>query len=511
MRLQHSGTKEREFDALLTDARARTRATGRPVLVSLVTEGPAIDVSGALELVVPTTAFDAALGELAGEARMCWARPADGFALAGIGSVMTIAPNGPARFATVNQAWKTLLEDALVIDPSGAAPGAGPVLMGGFAFDAEGGRADHWLTFGSAKLMVPRLQLAVVGDTSWITTTLLVGPDGQPDVDPAVLARLRTRALDVARDSSRGATNTPRGAMNRQGGGAVAFSDAIPATEWRALITLGVSAIHEKQFEKVVLARAVRARANRGVDLGAVLRHLISAYPDCHVFGCWRGDAVFVGASPELLVGLAGRDVRASSLAGSVKRGATAEEDIALAAGLLESAKEREEHDVVRRSLCAGLAELCDDVESGGTPSLLTLPQVHHLHTAVRARLRPEHTLLNLVARLHPTPAVGGEPRDAALTFITAHERLDRGWYAAPIGWVGRGHGEFAVALRSALLRGREAWLFAGCGIMAESTPDGEFAESLLKLRPMELALESGVAGDTASETAPARLREGSR
>jgi len=504
MRLQHSGTKEREFDALLTDARARTRATGRPVLVSLVTEGPAIDVTGALELVAPTTVFDGALGELAGEARMCWARPADGFALAGIGSVITIAANGPARFDTVNQAWKTLLEDALVVDPSGTAPGAGPVLMGGFAFDAEGGRADHWLNFGSAKLTVPRLHLAVVGDTSWITTTLLVGSDGQPDFDPAVLARLRTRALDVAHDSRRGATN-------RQRGGAVAFADAIPAAEWRALVTSAVSAIHEKQFEKVVLARAVRARANRGVDVGAVLRHLISAHPDCHVFGCWRGDAVFVGASPELLVGLAGRDVRASSLAGSVKRGATAAEDIELADGLLESAKDREEHDVVRRSLCAGLAELCDDVEAGDTPSLLTLPQVHHLHTAVRARLRPEHTLVDLVARLHPTPAVGGEPRDAALTFITAHERLDRGWYAAPIGWVGRGHGEFAVALRSALLRGREAWLFAGCGIMAESTPDGEFDESLLKLRPMELALESSIAGDTASETAPARLREGSR
>jgi isochorismate synthase EntC len=119
---------------------------------------------------------------------------------------------------------------------------------------------------------------------------------------------------------------------------------------------------------------------------------------------------------------------------------------------------------------------------------------VHHLHTPVRARLRDGHSLLDVVARLHPTPAVGGTPREAALGFIRNHEQLDRGWYAAPIGWIGRESGEFAVALRSAVIAGSEATLFAGCGIVADSDPELEFNESALKLRPMQSALAAAIA-----------------
>jgi isochorismate synthase EntC len=143
----------------------------------------------------------------------------------------------------------------------------------------------------------------------------------------------------------------------------------------------------------------------------------------------------------------------------------------------------------VRQALCTGLARLGDDVTASDEPALLSLPHVHHLYTAVRARLRDPHTILQLVAQLHPTPAVGGEPRNAALRFIREHEKMDRGWYAAPIGWLQRDHGEFAVALRSALIQGAAASLFAGCGVVADSDPDQEYAESLLKLRPMQAAL----------------------
>jgi isochorismate synthase len=199
---------------------------------------------------------------------------------------------------------------------------------------------------------------------------------------------------------------------------------------------------------------------------------------------------VFLGASPERLVRLEGRAVSASSLAGSAPRGATPAEDDALAAELLASPKDRAEHAVVRRMLCAALAELCDDVRALQEPSLLTLANVHHLHTGVSARLREGHTLLQLVARLHPTPAVGGEPRDDALRWIRDHEQLDRGWYAAPVGWVGDQAGEFAVALRSGLVRGNEAWLFAGCGVVADSEPQAELEESEVKLRSMQGAME---------------------
>jgi isochorismate synthase len=255
----------------------------------------------------------------------------------------------------------------------------------------------------------------------------------------------------------------------------------------------------------------VHGTAPRDLDVIAVLRHLRAAQPDCFVFGYWRGDRAFVGASPERLVRLDGQMVQASSLAGSAARGASEQEDDALAAALLTSEKDRAEHGAVRDALRAGLADLCDDVMASETPSLLTLRHVHHLHTPVSAVLRRGHSLIDVVARLHPTPAVGGTPRAAALEFIRRHEQLDRGWYAAPIGWMGRDSGEFAVALRSAVIAGRDATLFAGCGIVAASDPDREFAESLVKLRPMQAALAAAVAPTVVDSTPVAAAAERER
>jgi isochorismate synthase EntC len=143
----------------------------------------------------------------------------------------------------------------------------------------------------------------------------------------------------------------------------------------------------------------------------------------------------------------------------------------------------------VRNALYEALAEECENVTAPPEPSLLTLPHVHHLHTQLRGQLREGRTMLDIVERLHPTPAVGGSPRGPALDFIRGHEDLDRGWYAGPIGWIGRNGGELAVALRSALIDGRNATLFAGCGIVADSDPALEYAESSLKLKLMESAL----------------------
>jgi isochorismate synthase len=363
--------------------------------------------------------------------------------------------------------------------------------MGGVAFEPTGPSAAHWRGFPSALLTVPRLQLAVVRGACWLTATVLVGPDGTPDVDPATLGRLRARLVGHTAERD----HTP---PTQRRGAAPALGDARPTARWRALVSAAVASIHAGRMEKVVLARAVHAALARDVDVAAVLRHLRSAYEDCYVFGWWQGGGAFIGATPERLVRLDGGDVRASSLAGSIRRGATPEEDAALGMALMGSAKDRTEHAMVRQALCDGLAELCDDVAAPEEPSLLTLPQVHHLHTPVRGRLRAGRSLLDVVARLHPTPAVGGVPREAALRFIREHEQLDRGWYAGPIGWIGRDRGELAVALRSALIRGREAWLYAGCGIVADSDPDHEYAESLLKLRPMELALGAATASDVA-------------
>jgi isochorismate synthase len=199
-----------------------------------------------------------------------------------------------------------------------------------------------------------------------------------------------------------------------------------------------------------------------------------------------------VGATPELLVGRCGDRVRSSALAGSAPRGRTPQDDARHARELRESKKENEEHALVVRAIVESLAPLCDRLDVAESPRLLRLQGIQHLHTPIEGVLRPGSlpALFELGARLHPTPAVAGSPRRAALDWIDRFEGLDRGWYAAPVGFVGPdGAGELRVALRSALLRqlaeGDEARLFAGGGILADSDPDRELEETRIKLRAL--------------------------
>ena len=494
------GARARLF-ALYSDARARALASGRGVLATVVERAPATDELEALETMASSAEGLAVAGDAAD--RMYW-RSAAGFSLAGFGAVVVLSHAGSDRFETVDRAWNAMRESAVLDDPSGGAPGAGPLLMGGFAFDPDGARTNRWRGFPPARLVIPRIQLASADGAHWLTMNLLVAPDGEADVDPAALIALRNRLFDSAQS---GGAQPARAARPT----ALTYVDSRAPSSWRASVGAAVAAIRAGAIEKVVLAREVSASAPRDFDVALTLRQLRLANQASFVFGCWQGGSAFVGASPELLVGIEGSDVHASSLAGSVSRGATAAEDAALAAGLLASAKDRVEHEIVRRALRVGLDQLCDDIVADDQPSLLSLPQVHHLHTDVRARLRPGHSLLELVARLHPTPAVGGEPHDAALDFIRAHEQMDRGWYAGPIGWLQQTRGEFAVALRSALVTGNEALLFAGCGIVADSDPDEEYAESLLKLRPMEIALSGSVVAADAARPIPVASAGGIR
>lgn len=478
------------LSALLATARARARTTRRRVLVSVAERIAPVDPLDALAGIAEA----ARAGAIAidGSERMYWARPGDGFSFAGIGAVVALGHGGADRFAAIDREWSTLRADAVVDDSSNGAPGVGPLLAGGFSFEPGGPRSERWRDFPAARLFLPRVQLAASGGEHWLTLNLLVAPNGEPDVDPAALGALRDLVVDAALDSEVG--GEPE-ATEEAAPETLVTSDVDREPEWRALVGDAIDAIRQGTLEKVVLARELRVAAPRDFDSIATLRQLLAVHQGGFVFGCWHGDSAFVGATPELLVSVEGDRVLASSLAGSVSRGLTESADAALAATLLDSAKDRVEHEFVRRALCAAMEQLCDDVAAAPAPSLLSLPNVHHLHTAVTGRLRAGGSLLGLVARLHPTPAVGGEPRDAALRFIRQHEGIDRGWYAAPIGWLQQGRGEFAVALRCALLTGSEALLFAGCGIVADSDPAAEYAESSLKLRPMETALACSVVG----------------
>jgi isochorismate synthase len=416
--------------------------------------------------------------------RSYWEQAGDGIALAGVGSAVELVGEGGARFAAVGGAWRALMSGALHDRLGEAAPdawGSGPLLLGGFSFDARPAATPPWREFPAARLAVPRFLLAGTPEGAWLTTSLLVGADDDPARETERL--LRERAALLADGGARGARRPAAGAPP-------SLVELRDPADWKRAVATAAAAVREGALEKAVLARAVRLHADAPLDTIAALRRLRAGYPGSYVYAFAHGDAAFLGATPERLVRLDGREVRATSLAGSIRRGGTAEDDARLARTLLASAKDRVEHALVVRGLRETLAPLCDEVAAPAEPSLLSMPNVHHLATAVVARLRAGHDLLDLLAEVHPTPAVAGLPRDAALALIAALEELDRGWYAAPVGWVAPdGGGEFAVALRSALVTGAEARLFAGCGIVGDSDPDEEYAESWLKLRPMLAAL----------------------
>ena len=252
-------------------------------------------------------------------------------------------------------------------------------------------------------------------------------------------------------------------------------------------VAAAVGRIASGALQKVVLARDVFATAGGPIDARILLRRLAARYPDCFTFAC----ANLVGATPELLVRRVGREITALILGGTSPRGATPAEDAELGAALLASAKNTEEHAYAVASVRDALAPLCADLDIPSRPSLLKLANVHHLGTAVSGTLATDRSVLSLAGALHPPAAVCGTPAEAALELIRELEHMERGRYAGPVGWVdANGNGEFGIALRCAELDGRRARLFAGCGIVTDSDPAAEVAETEVKFLPMRQSLE---------------------
>jgi isochorismate synthase len=270
--------------------------------------------------------------------------------------------------------------------------------------------------------------------------------------------------------------------------------DMRPASEWMALVAETVQRIQYGAYEKVVLARGVQISLSIPTvmfDIAATLQQLCQQYPDTYVFAIQRGERFFVGATPERLVQAMDGQIRTMALAGSAPRGVTEAEDMQMGMELLQSRKNNAEHALVVAEVHDALLTHCTHVLVAEKPQLLKLKNVQHLKTPVVGELLPGRCILDVMAHLHPTPAVGGFPREAALMAIRDTENLDRGWYAGPLGWIGAsGYGEFAVALRSGLIAGNTATLFAGCGIVADSDPESEYTESCLKLQVMLRGLQ---------------------
>ncbi|MEO0852020.1 MAG: isochorismate synthase, partial [Cyanobacteria bacterium J06648_11] len=295
--------------------------------------------------------------------------------------------------------------------------------------------------------------------------------------------RLERRFLDFERAS--------RTSISRSRVRPLTYHPVMDASAFRAAVGKALAAIAAQHLHKVVLARAIDAIASHPWQPFEVLRQLRRAYPDCYVFAV-SGDRgqTFLGASPECLVRRQGTLASIDALAGSAPRGATSVDDDILAHQLLDSGKDRREHDWVVQTISARLKELGLAPDVARAPALMQLAAIQHLHTPITALVPDALHLLDLTAALHPTPAVAGAPAAVAGRCIEECEPFERGLYAAPLGWMDdRGNGEMAVAIRSALLSDRRARLYAGAGIVRGSDPDKELHEIQLKLQALVDAL----------------------
>ena len=359
--------------------------------------------------------------------------------------------------------------------------GAGPLLLGALGFSSEPAVSEQWRGFETADVALPEFLVTTTPDGTWLTTSLVVSEaEDKGATVEAVVATWRELDDAVGRDTpAQAASDVLRVMASRP-----------EAPEWRATVARFAGAVGRGRLDKVVLARQIDVRAESSIDLEALLRRLVAAAPESTVFAIARGAGTFVGATPERLVKVEGVAFETIALAGSTRRARDDEADERLAAELLSSDKEREEHAVVVEMLRDTLTPIAEHLDVPERPTVVRLRHVQHLSTEVQGRLREPTDILGLVSLLHPTPAVGGAPRALALELIAEEEGHERGWYAGPLGWMDQhGDGEFVVALRSGVIRGRDATLFAGCGIVADSDPDREWAESLTKLRALGSAL----------------------
>jgi len=403
--------------------------------------------------------------DLAGETGFAWSGPAG--TLVGTGAAARVPlGTGMDRVERAAEATAALLGGVQVEDPDGA--GLGPLAVGALPFSAG----------GPAELVVPALLLRRdAAGGAWATATAPTGAD--PPAAADLLARLRDEA-GVADGAARTGTVAAGGGrwpaarrLDRPDG----------AGAWRKAVASALRTIAAGRLDKVVLAREALVEAAWPFPRAALLERL-RARAGAEAF-VYASDG-FLGASPELLVSRRGRVATSRPMAGTVPRGATAAAEARGLARLTGSAKESVEHRLVVDAVAEGLAKVADRVEVARA-EVVRLATVAHLATEVTAALtEPLPSALELAGLLHPTPAVGGAPRDAALAAIAALEPFDRGRYAGPVGWVdAAGDGEWAVALRGAELSGRRARLLAGAGIVPGSDPDAEWAETEHKLAAM--------------------------
>ena len=394
--------------------------------------------------------LDIAIPELTADQDLTsWVRGGDG--MVGIGIYKRHVVSGSNRFAEARKWWRNEI-NSLEIHNNVHGTGTGPILFTSFSFDP----AEESI------LVIPQVVIGQRNGKSWITW---IGAKPQPALH---IAKVEKKPLNLTWSGSNGDV-------------------------WQDRVARAVEKIKGNQLEKVVLARFANATSDSSIDTRNLLKQLAAEYPSTWVFS----NSGLIGATPELLVRLSKSLVTSRILAGTIRKTGDDERDLALAGSLARSSKDLEEHEYAVRSVAEALAPLCSSTNVPESPFVLHLSNVMHLATDVTGVLSDNSSpadIFDLVSRLHPSAAVCGTPTDVAQRTIDEIEGISRGRYAGPIGWIdANGDGELGIALRCGQISSdaKSIRIYAGCGIVAGSDPEREYAESQAKLLPMRTALEN--------------------
>lgn len=416
--------------------------------------------------------------------RFYWDHPANKISISAAGKVKELKSTGSQRFREISRKTNEL-KNKISAYTSITHPMAGPLFLGGYSF------GDHnispvWKKFGAARFVLPEWILVRSGNKYMLTLLIERATKEIHDIYMEIIERV-TEFLSISGTSGESCnsqdTNTQNVLCN--------YQKLHEKTRWIEQVERAKHHITDRDFDKIVLARTVEVKSRETLRPTQLSYHLRQSYPECYNFIVQIDEETsFIGATPERLASFESGVFKTEGLAGSTSRGNSASEDAALARSLMESEKDLEEHQFVVRAIDDSLSPYSYRVEIPNQPSIKKLNNVQHLFTPISASIKEGVQIHDLLEKLHPTPAVGGYPKSDSVPYIQEIEQMERGWYSAPVGWYNlNGCGEFAVAIRSALLHKNHAYLYAGCGIVENSDPESEWNETMLKFQPMMNAL----------------------
>ncbi|MCZ2257687.1 isochorismate synthase [Sporosarcina sp. G11-34] len=407
--------------------------------------------------------------------RFYWQNADNTLTLVGIGHASVLTSEATDnRFKEISTKWEKLSAALIKEDKD-----MEPVLFGGFSFDPESVKDSEWNEFPSAHFVVPSFQLVIKNGKTTISINLVTESENAVfQFDQ--LRDERDRLIHIAQVNDFNPSVKPT----------VLSIDERAKENYIQAVTDVTNQIKNGEAEKVVIARAIKLNFENEVSAVSALHHISNEQQESYHFGLQKDGQLFFGATPERLIEVTKGRAFSACVAGSIGRGKTAVEDRELGEELLGDNKNRVEHHYVVDMISRVFNEFCTDISMPKMPKLMKIRDIQHLFTPIEGKLEKGVDIFSLVEALHPTPALGGVPYETSKMIIREKENMDRGYYAAPIGWTDTlGNGEFAVAIRSALLDGDKAYLYAGGGIVADSEAKNEYDETWVKFRPVLRAL----------------------